>query len=169
MPDDIELTSAPTFDSARFRQVMGHFCTGITIVTAMDGEQPVGFTAQSFTSVSLDPPLVLLCPGKASSTWPRIKEAGRFCVNILADDQEALCRAFATSGADKFKGVGWKPGPRSGAPVLDDVLAWADCELTAEHDAGDHTIAVGQVLDLGVRDHAGPLLFFRGGYGSFEA
>ena len=169
MSDDLELTGANGVDGARFRQVMGHFCTGITIVTAIDGDDPVGFTAQSFTSVSLDPPLVLLCPGKSSSSWPRIKAAGAFCVNILADDQEALCRAFATSGVDKFKGIGWTPAAATGSPVLGDVLAWADCRLEAEHDAGDHTIAVGRVVELGVRDHVGPLLFFRGGYGSFQA
>jgi flavin reductase (DIM6/NTAB) family NADH-FMN oxidoreductase RutF len=167
--DDIDLTGAPGVDAARFRQVMGHFCTGITIVTAVDGDEPVGFTAQSFTSVSLDPPLVLLCPGKTSSSWPRIKASGSFCVNILADDQEALCRGFATAGVDKFKGVGWTPAAGTGSPVLGDVLAWADCHLVAEHDAGDHTIAVGRVVELGVRDHVGPLLFFRGGYGSFQA
>ena len=169
MSDDLEMTGASSFDGARFRQVMGHFCTGITIVTALDAGAPVGFTAQSFTSVSLDPPLVLVCPAKTSSSWPRIKNSGSFCVNILADDQEALCRAFATSGGDKFQGVGWSRSPMTGSPVLHDVLAWADCRIEAEHDAGDHTVALGRVVELGVRDHVGPLLFFRGGYGSFEA
>src|SRR5438093_7797309 len=101
--DDLLAAGADTFDHARFREVMGHFCTGVAVVTAMDGEAPVGFTAQSLTSVSLDPPLVLVCPAATSSTWPRIKKAGVFCANILGQDQEAVCRAFATSGGDKFQ------------------------------------------------------------------
>ncbi len=92
------------------REVLGHFATGVTIVTAMEGVEPVGFTCQAFTSLSLDPPLVALAPGKSSTSWPRIAAAGSFCVNILADDQEALSRDFAVSGGDKFTGVGWRPG-----------------------------------------------------------
>ncbi len=97
------------FDSARFREVLGHFATGVTIVTAMEGDEPVGFTCQAFSSLSLDPPLVALAPGKNSTSWPRIAATGSFCVNILAEDQEALSRDFAVSGGDKFTGVGWHP------------------------------------------------------------
>ncbi len=107
--DDPGPTSTTPFDSARFREVLGHFATGVTIVTAMEGDEPVGFTCQAFTSLSLDPPLVALAPGKNSTSWPRIAAAGSFCVNILADDQEALSRDFAVSGGDKFTGVGWRP------------------------------------------------------------
>lgn len=168
MADDLEARSAPTIDAARFRQVLGHFATGVSIITAIDGDDPVGFTAQSFTSVSLDPPLVLFCPQKASSTWPRMKAAGTFCVNILSDDQEALCRAFAASGTDKYRGVGWQPAPATGAPLLNDCLAWVEGRIVDEHDGGDHVIAVGRVLDVGIEREGRPLLFYRGGFGRFE-
>lgn len=167
--DDITQAAAPSFDQARFRQIMGHFCTGVTIVTATDGDEPVGLTAQSFTSLSLDPPLILFCPGLSSSTWPRIKAAGSFCVNILGEQQEAVCRAFAVSGADKFSDVSWTPSDVTGAPVLDDVLAWVDCTLEAEHDGGDHIIVVGRVVDLSLEQEGKPLLFYRGGFGTFDA
>lgn len=153
------------FETARFREVLGHFASGVTVVTAMEDVGPVGFTCQAFTSLSLDPPLVALAPGKSSTSWPRIAEAGRFCVNILADDQEALCRDFAVSGGDKFTGIGWSPGS-TGAPVLDGVLAWVECELLLVHDAGDHELVFGRVVDLGVNPGA-PLLYYRGGFGRF--
>jgi 3-hydroxy-9,10-secoandrosta-1,3,5(10)-triene-9,17-dione monooxygenase reductase component len=166
--DDLADTAAPTIDSARFRQVLGHFCSGITIITGMDGDEPVGLTCQSFSSVSLDPPLILFCPGKASSSWPRIRDSGAFAVNILSAEQEDVCRLFATKGADKFRGVGWENGA-TGSPIIRDVLAWMDCRMDAEHDAGDHTIVVGRVVELHVADETdGPLLFYRGGYGRFE-
>ncbi len=168
MPDDIELTGAPTFDAARYRQVLGHFCTGVTVVTAVEGGEPVGFTAQAFTSVSLHPPLVAMCPAMTSMSWPRIQSSGAFCANILAEDQEALSRGFAIRGAEKFRGVGWRPSHRTGSPVLSDVLAWVDCQIEAEHQAGDHVIVIGRVVDLGLERHALPLLFYRGGYGHFE-
>lgn len=163
--------SSPVFDDARFRQVLGHFCTGIAVITSLDGDAPVGFTAQSLTSVSLDPPLVSVCPAKTSSSWPRIRATGRFCANVLAEDQEALCRSFAApaaSGGDKFSGVGWTPSVATGSPVLTGALAWVDCELEAEHEAGDHLIVLGRVVDLGVAEEGRPLLFYRGGYGRFE-
>ena len=168
LEDDLEHTAA-SFDQARLRQIMGHFATGVTIITAVDDGEPVGLTAQSFTSLSLDPPLILFCPGKTSSTWPRIKQAGSFCVNILGQAQEAICRTFAASGTDKFAGVVWTPSDTTGAPVLDDVLAWVDCTLEAEHDAGDHVIVVGRVVDLSMEQEGKPLLFYRGGFGTFEA
>ncbi len=156
----------PGFDPATFRTVLGHFCSGITIVTAVEGGEPLGFTCQSFSSVSLDPPLVLIVAAKASISWPRIRASGHFCANVLAEDQEELARRFAIKGADKFAGVGWRPGP-SAAPVLDGCIAYIDCEIEAVHDAGDHDIVVGRVLDLAVTSETRPLLFFRGGYGRF--
>ena len=161
-----ELRRGLTPDQATMRTVMGHFGTGITIVTAMDDAEPVGMACNSFTSVSLDPPLVLFCAAKSSSTWPRIQRAKHFCVNVLGEDGEQLCRTFAAPGADRFGGVGWEVGP-SGAPVLADSLAYIDCEMDAEHDAGDHIIVVGRVTELGQRDGK-PLMFFRGGYGRYE-
>ncbi|HXX90782.1 MAG TPA: flavin reductase family protein [Acidimicrobiales bacterium] len=156
----------PGIESGRFREVLGHFATGVTIVTAIEDGEPVGFTCQAFTSLSLEPPLVALAPAKNSTSWPRIANAGSFCVNILAEDQEALCREFAVSGGDKFRGVGWRPGA-TGAPVLDGALAWVECAFEHAYDAGDHELVVGRVLDLGVTP-ARPLLYYRGGFGRFE-
>lgn len=159
---------APTIDAAHYRKVLGHFATGVTIISAVDGGEPVGMAANSFTSVSLSPPLVLFCAAHSSTTWPRIRSAGAFCVNVLAEDQEELCRLFATKGADRFNGVGWRPGP-SGSPIIADVLAWIDCRIEATHEAGDHVIVVGRALAMDAALHGKPLLFYRGGYGRFEA
>lgn len=163
--DDLCATGAADVGEARFREVLGHFATGVTIVTAMEEGVPVGFTCQAFTSLSLTPPMVALAPAKSSTSWPRIAKAGAFCVNILADTQEALCRSFAVSGGDKFTGVAWHVGP-GGTPVLDGSLAWVECELDAIHDAGDHELVVGRVVELGV-GHGSPLLFYRAGFGGF--
>ena len=148
--------------------MLGHFCTGICIITAMDGNEPVGLTCQSFTSVSLDPALVAFVPGKSSTSWPRIEKSGAFCVNVLSEDQEELCRVFATSGTDKFRGVGWRPA-ESGSPLIHDTLAWIDCRIETVHDAGDHLLVVGSVIELERPQGGKPLLFYRGGYGRFEA
>jgi 3-hydroxy-9,10-secoandrosta-1,3,5(10)-triene-9,17-dione monooxygenase reductase component len=111
---------------------------------------------------------VAFCVARLSSTWPQLRPAGIFCVNILAEDQEALSRAFAAHGPDRFSGVGWRPAP-SGAPILAGALAWVDCAVEAEHEAGDHLIVVGRVRELDL-DHEGrPLVFYRGGYGRFES
>jgi flavin reductase (DIM6/NTAB) family NADH-FMN oxidoreductase RutF len=152
------------FDEARFRQVLGHFPTGVTVITAMSGGQRVGLAVGSFFSVSLDPPLIGFCAGHGSSSWPSIREAGRFCVNVLAHDQEDECRVFASKAPDKFEGMGYKAAPFSGAPLLDGVLAWIDCEIDAIHEAGDHDVVLGRVHDLRVAREGGPLVFFRGGY-----
>jgi flavin reductase (DIM6/NTAB) family NADH-FMN oxidoreductase RutF len=153
-----------TPDATAFRETLGHFVTGVTIITAIDGGEPVGMAANSFTSVSLDPPLILFCAAHSSSTWPRIRRARSFTVNILDEDQEALCRLFAQKGVDRFSKVGWRPGA-AGAPVLDDVHAYIDCDIWAEYEGGDHMIVVGRVLELGLNADAGPLLFYRGTYG----
>ena len=156
----------PVFDAATFRTVLGHFCTGLTIVTAVDLGAPVGLTCQSFASVSLDPPLVLFVAARSSYSWPRIRNAGSFCANVLSDHQEHLGRSFAMKGADKFAGVGWRPGV-TGSPLLDGCLAFVECEVDAVHEAGDHEIVVGRVVDLGLAGEGKPLLFYRGGYGRF--
>jgi flavin reductase (DIM6/NTAB) family NADH-FMN oxidoreductase RutF len=166
--DDIAESGALGFDVAHLRQVMGHFATGVTVVTAIDQGDPVGFTAQTFQSLSLDPPLVLFSPAKSSSSWPRIQSAGRFAVNILSESQEALARQFAATGSDKYRGVGWKPGPATGAPILNDVLGWVEGRIIAEHDAGDHTVVIGSVLDMEVVHEGRPLVFYRGGFGRFD-
>jgi 3-hydroxy-9,10-secoandrosta-1,3,5(10)-triene-9,17-dione monooxygenase reductase component len=159
--------SAPAVSPAAMRDVLGHFATGVVVVTARGADgRPLGFTCQSFASLSLDPPLVSFAPARTSSTWPRIREVGTFCVNVLAEGHRDLSIGFARSGGgiDKFAGVDWYPAP-SGAPVLEGVSAWIDCTLWAEHDGGDHTIAVGRVHDLGADPARLPLLFYRGGYG----
>jgi flavin reductase (DIM6/NTAB) family NADH-FMN oxidoreductase RutF len=155
-------------DGARFRQVLGHFPTGVTVITARTESGPVGLAVGSFFSVSLDPPLVAFCAGKSSTSYPKIAEAGHYVVNILADEQEEICRIFASKGGDKFATIGWRPAPASGAPVLHDVLAWIDCEIDAVHEAGDHYIVIGRVHELEIGHEGGPLVFFRGGYGRYS-
>jgi 3-hydroxy-9,10-secoandrosta-1,3,5(10)-triene-9,17-dione monooxygenase reductase component len=152
-----------TVDPNRFRQVLGHFCTGVTVVTSVDGTQPVGFSCQAFAALSLDPPLVLFCPGRGSRTWPCIERAGRFCVNVLTEAQQKLCQQFGSRGVDKFDGTGWTPSS-NGTPVLDDVLTWIDCTVEAVHEAGDHYVVIGRVTELGPHREDRPLLFYRGGY-----
>ncbi|MET9049684.1 flavin reductase family protein [Streptomyces bacillaris] len=158
-------------DPAEFRRVLGHFASGVTVVTAHDADGPTGFACQSFASLSLDPPLVAFMVARTSTTWPRIARAGSFCVNILGDGQGALCRAFAVSGADKFAGVGYGSAPATGSPLLDSVPAWVDCRVHAVHTGGDHLIVVGRVEALGATADAdgpaGPLLFHRGAFGRF--
>jgi 3-hydroxy-9,10-secoandrosta-1,3,5(10)-triene-9,17-dione monooxygenase reductase component len=167
MTDSESAEALMTPDEASFRTVLGHSATGVTIITAMDDGEPVGVSANAFTSVSLDPPLVLFCASKSSTTWPRIKAAGKFTVNILNAKQEDVCRVFATRGAERFSRIGWRPSA-NGSPILHDVLAYIDCTIEAEHDAGDHLIVVGKVQELGVTGEESPLIFYRGGYGRFE-
>jgi flavin reductase (DIM6/NTAB) family NADH-FMN oxidoreductase RutF len=151
-------------DTARFRAVLGHFPSGITAITSRDAQgRPVGMTVASFTSVSLDPPLVAFLPAKTSSTFPVVAERGTFCVNVLAADHERICRAMSVSGGDKFAEVTWQPGPH-GDPVIDGVVAWIDCTIEAVHDAGDHYIVIGRVEDLDADSTASPLLFFQSRY-----
>ena len=148
-----------TPDSSALREVMGHFATGVTVVTAMHGPRPVGFTCQSFVSLSLDPPLIAIAPSKTSTSWPRIRAADSFCVNMLADSQRELCLGFARPGGDKFAGVDWSPGI-TGAPVLRRSLAWVECRHEAAYDAGDHELVVGRVRNISAGEGA-PLLFYR--------
>ena len=156
--------SAPVVSPAVMRDVLGHFATGVVVVTSRARDDSLlGFTCQSFVSLSLEPPLVSFAPARTSSTWPRIRDVGTFCVNVLAADHSELSNRFARSGIDKFAGVDWCPAP-SGAPVLEGVIAWVDCTLWTEHDGGDHTIAVGRVNDLGADPERLPLLFYRGTY-----
>lgn len=156
-------------DAGEFRRVLGHFASGVTIVTAHDDDGPAGFACQSFASLSLDPPLVVFMVARTSTTWPRIARAGSFCVNILGADQGELCRSFAVSGADKFAGVTHEPSPATGAPLLTGVPAWIDCRIHAVHTGGDHLIVVGRVESLGGAADGEPLLFHRGAFGRFTA
>jgi 3-hydroxy-9,10-secoandrosta-1,3,5(10)-triene-9,17-dione monooxygenase reductase component len=150
-----------TIEPHVFRRVLGHFLTGVAVVSAMDGGEPVGLTVGSFFSVSLDPPLVGFCAARSSKTWPAIRRSGRFCVNVLAADQEGVCRSFARTGAAKFEGVSWAFSV-GGCPRLDDVIAWIDCDIEVVHEAGDHEICIGRVRALGDGRLSVPLPFFRG-------
>ena len=146
------------------RDVLGRFCTGIAVVTASDGIRPYGFTCQSVTSVSLDPPYISFCPARTSTSWRMMRDIGTLCVNILADDQHDVCRQFAVRAADKFDGVRWCPAS-NGAPVIEGTVASIEATVEFEHAAGDHTIVVAQVTGLHASDDRLPLLFYRGGYG----
>ncbi|MFJ2831355.1 flavin reductase family protein [Streptomyces sp. NPDC087263] len=159
-------------DQAEFRRVLGNFATGVTVVTAPasedsdsrgSGRGPAGFACQSFSSLSLDPPLICFMVGRTSSTWPRIARAGVFCVNVLGSHQGELCRGFAVRGGDKFAGVAFDAAPVTGSPRLVDATAWVDCTIHAVHTGGDHLIVVGRVEALGTgNDEAAPLLFHKG-------
>lgn len=149
--------------SQRLRHVLGHFASGLTVVTAETERGPLGFTCQSFSSLSLGPALVTFSPARTSSTWPQLRAAGRFTVNVLAAEHQHLAAQFARSGTEKFAGVEHSPSPL-GNPLLDHALAWVDCELHREYDGGDHTIVVGAVRSPGGRSNADPLIFFKGEY-----
>ncbi|HUB75841.1 MAG TPA: flavin reductase family protein [Solirubrobacteraceae bacterium] len=155
-------------DGERFREVLGHLPTGVTVVTAHHAGGPVGMSSNSVTSLSLDPPLILFCPARTSTTWPRIREAGAFCVNVFAAHHEDASRQFSRVGVDRFAGVSWHD--RAAGPALDDAVAWIECRIDAEHPGGDHVIVVGAVERLEVRaGEVEPLVFFRGRYGTFSA
>ena len=149
------------------RTVLGHFCTGVAVITGHDGNRPFGFACQSVTSVSLDPPYVSFCPAHTSSSWPKMRTTGRVCINILAVGQVSVSATFAASGTDKFAEVSWARGA-NGCPVLDGALASIEADVEFEHAAGDHSIVVARVT--GLHAHAGrrPLLFYRGGYGGID-
>jgi 3-hydroxy-9,10-secoandrosta-1,3,5(10)-triene-9,17-dione monooxygenase reductase component len=146
-----------------FRRVMSQFCTGVVIVTSHDDDGPVGLTCQSFASVSVDPPLVLFCPAGSSTSWPRIREARHFCVNVLGESQEALSGKFAVSGGPKFNDVEWAPGSL-GAPRLRGAIAHVDCSLEDVVPAGDHDIAIGRARGLDHLEGEHPLLYFQSRY-----
>lgn len=144
---------------------MGNFVSGIVVVSSMSPEGPIGFTCQSFSSLSLEPALVSFSPTRTSSTWPQIRRLGNFCINVLAADQEALSNQFAKSGTDKFAGVRWRAAASTGAPMINGSLAWIVCELWAEYEGGDHTIVAGKVLEMDAAQGGSALTFHRGKYG----
>lgn len=150
----------------RFRDVLGRFASGVTVVTGTSGDEPVGLTCQSFSSVSLDPPLVLFVPARSSRAWPLIQRSGKFCVNFLAADQAAVSNTMASRGIDKFADVSWRPSQATGSPVIDGTLGHVDCTIHAVHEGGDHFVVIGRVLDLEVSEAEEPLLFFQGQYTS---
>lgn len=156
-----------SIDPAHFRETLGHYPTGVAVITAIDSDgQPVGMVVGSFTSVSLDPPMVAYLPTRDSRSYARLRTSRNFCVNVLAADQRELCARFAARGEDKFAGVGWTPAP-SGSPILDGAVTWIDCEVADELAGGDHYIVLGRVRALDIARRTLPLLFFQGGYGRF--
>jgi flavin reductase (DIM6/NTAB) family NADH-FMN oxidoreductase RutF/DNA-binding IclR family transcriptional regulator len=156
------------FEPGHFREVLGQYPTGVVVVTATGSTgEALGMTVGSFTSVSLDPPLVAFLPSKTSSSWKALRESGHtFCINVLRADQEDLCRAVATRKVDKLEGFEWQRSA-AGNPVIAGAVAWIDCDTEQVHDAGDHEIVIGRVRELDFGAPGQPLLFFRGGYGSF--
>ncbi|WP_405754911.1 flavin reductase family protein [Streptomyces sp. NBC_00963] len=150
---------------ADMRRAMGAFATGVTVVTGLGtGGEPVGFVCQSFASVSLEPPLVLFCADHRGRAWPHIRDSGRFCVNVLAEDQRGLCDRFGSSRGTKYEGLGWDLS-RRGTPSLRGVLMRVHAEVHAVHATGDHDVVIGRVLELEAGSDERPMLFFRGRFG----
>ena len=167
--EPVHVAGLGSIDAMRFRSVLGRFATGVVAVTAIDPAtgQPTGLAANSFTSVSLNPPLVAFCVAHTSTTWPKLRAADRHCINVLAEHQREICLQLATKGADKFAGLTWTKSP-GGHPVLDGAVAWLECSPEAEYEAGDHVIVVCRVHNLDKHQASRPLLFYRGGYGRFQ-
>jgi 3-hydroxy-9,10-secoandrosta-1,3,5(10)-triene-9,17-dione monooxygenase reductase component len=157
-------------DPAVFRNVLGHYPTGVTVVAAEAAGRPVGLTVGSFFSVSLDPPLVGFCVAETSSTWQVIAEHGAFGVSVLADDQHETSGRFASRIEDKFEGISWERAPVTGSPLIHQAVAHLDCEIHDVFPAGDHAVVIGRVLALEVhRSEVGALVFARGGYHRHES
>ncbi len=155
-------------DPALFRETLGHYPTGVAVVTAVAEEgQPIGMVVGTFSSVSLNPPLIAFLPTTNSRRFAKIRTARSFCVNVLASDQEPLCRRLATGGAGSLDGVRWRPG-MLGSPILEEALSWIECTFEDIREAGDHFIVLGLVHELAVARSTLPLLFFQGGYGRFS-
>ncbi|MBC3467417.1 flavin reductase family protein [Pseudomonas sp. RW10S2] len=154
----------------RFREALGHYASGITVVTSFIDDEPIGFTCQSFYSVSMSPPLVSFSVMSNSASYPRIRQAGRFAVNILSDEQVGISNQFARRGTDKWHGVEWQSSPL-GNPLIVGSLHWLDCEIHAEHAAGDHLIVIGEVKALNLQEAGAtqPLLYFKGQYCNLAA
>lgn len=151
-----------------YRTVLSHYPTGVCIITSVgpDGS-PAAMVVGSFTSVSLAPPLIGFFPDKKSNSWPKVKQAGRFCVNILAADQLDLCKQMASKNPDKFNGVGYRLS-ENGSPLFDGVVAWMDCDLESVTEAGDHYFVLGSVQKMDTERESPPLVFNRGQYGKFQ-
>jgi 3-hydroxy-9,10-secoandrosta-1,3,5(10)-triene-9,17-dione monooxygenase reductase component len=162
------MTGQP-IDARTFRNVLGQFCTGITVITTVYNDAPVGFACQSFAALSLDPPLVLFCPTKLSRSWQAIEATGRFCVNVLTEQQREVSARFGSRDDDKFAGIDWTPSPL-GSPIIDGSLAHIDCTVSSVHDGGDHFVVFGAVSSLSEVPAMipRPLLFYRGQYTGIE-
>jgi len=148
-------------DRRSFRDALSRFATGVAFVTAAPEGDPAGLIVNSLTSVSLEPPLVAFCASRRSLTWSRMRRSRRFAVNVLGSEHERFAKRATPAGADRFSGINWEPG-HTGAPLLTDALASLECEIVAEHPAGDHWIVVGRVDDLHASPVRAPLVFFAG-------
>jgi flavin reductase (DIM6/NTAB) family NADH-FMN oxidoreductase RutF len=161
-----------TIDPMRYRAVLGHFPTGVTVISGIVDGGPVGFTIGSFMSVSLDPPLVGFLPMVTSDRWQLLKQSNGFCVNVLGHEQGDLCWQFAKSSIEEpFEGVTWRPAPVTGSPILDGAIAWIDCSFEKIVDAGDHDFVMGRIEDMEHDEphkEPAPLLFYRGKLGGFQ-
>ncbi|AKC69535.1 flavin reductase family protein [Pandoraea oxalativorans] len=156
---------SPAIEPLRFREALGHYASGITIITSHIDDEPLGFTCQSFYSVSTNPPLVSFSVMATSDSYPRIRQAGRFAVNILSEAQAEISNQFARRGTDKWRGVDWQTSPL-GNPIIPGSLHWLDCEIYGEYAAGDHVIVIGEVKALDAQGSTAnqPLLYFKGQY-----
>jgi 3-hydroxy-9,10-secoandrosta-1,3,5(10)-triene-9,17-dione monooxygenase reductase component len=162
MPAELPSLSEP--DDELFRHVLGHYPTGVAIITASAAQGPVGMAMNSFTSVSLTPPLVLFCPAASSTTWPVLRDCDAIAINVLSAEQEEVSRLFARRGVDRFAEIDWTTG-ENGAPLLHGALGWLECSVRAEHPAGDHTVVTAEITRMGLHDVIdSPLVFFRGTY-----
>lgn len=159
------LKKAFSMDERTFRDTLGHYPSGITIVATHDGDRPVGFTCQSFYSISMEPPLISFGVMKTSTSYPAIREQGLFSVNVLSADQSAVSNQFARSGTDKWQKIEWDVS-RAGNPLIRGSLMWLDCSIHAEYEVGDHFMVVGRVNDASetAGENAAPLLYYRGRY-----
>jgi flavin reductase (DIM6/NTAB) family NADH-FMN oxidoreductase RutF len=157
----------PVIEGSEFRRVLGHYPTGVTVVTAAGPHGPHGVAIGSFASISLEPPLVGFFIGLDSTSWGPIRDTGSFCVNILCHDQLELCGTMASKSDDKFSGIPWTPAPVSGSPVLPDVHGFIDCRIEQVLPAGDHELVMGRVVHLETLRDDPPLIFYRGRYGTF--
>ncbi len=169
MTTESPATVASSLDPGTYRAVLGQYPTGVTAITATDGEgRPLGMIVGTFSSVSLDPPLVSFMASRDSASFAAIRQSPTFCANVLAGDQEGVCRALSIKGAtDKFASLTWHTAPL-GSPVINGVLAWIECRARTVVDAGDHVIVIGEVVGLESTRSALPLLFLGGGYGRFS-
>ena len=154
-------------NNTSFRDALARFATGVAFVTAAPGGEPIGLIVNSFTSVSLEPPLVSFCPSRNSLTGSRIRRARRFAVNVLGRQHEQFVARASLPGADRFSGLDWEPG-RGGAPLLTQALATFDCEMIDEHPAGDHWIVIGQVDNLHISPNKDPLVFFAAAFRALQ-
>jgi len=159
---------AAATDARSFRDAIGRFATGVAFVTAAPNGEPVGLIVNSLTSVSLEPPLVSFCPSRSSLTWTRMRRTGRLGVNVLARQHQHFATRATPAGADRFAGLDWQPG-RGGAALLTDALATLECEIIAEHPAGDHWIVVARVDEVRITPGGDPLVFFAGAFGALQA